>query len=429
MQSFLSQAKHATPMDESYVGQRNDSTAILFPYIPLIFYTMHLLYEDLKLDGMMTAYLPALAEFLYQLAIDLQLECYCLHYFLDHPKVAYLTSNSFITDSETKQLQNQHYFSGEVPSIFKHVYGLLTSVNEGVPVTQDGYPYMSNVNDLSKRVVQVSYLIVSGSIDVTACIKWVFPQAGFGATNRRRPLSVATMVVDVESTAIPNNDVDLLYKQVVYTLIDLGMTRKDIERLPMALHYFFAEALEHMRKTPPIERGAKAYELLLRPELLAHGKPDTNGKSFKKIDFFVVNLSGFWTTSNQPLFYHRAIQNRIQPIAILKRSTHCLRKYRPSPMSYRNPTSYPAKMAWNIWPPNCFCFAFPTTCASTKCNAYSAAQNRLTSTSSSRLAYPITILSRNKRNNCSSYARGQWRCRWVAVCSRCVPVHRPQRNR
>lgn len=59
-------------------------------------------------------------------------------------------------------------------------------------------------------------------------------------------------------------------KCIVTCFIDLGITRRDIEKLPTALHFLFAEALELHRLQPPIEIGAKAYELLLKPELLEH---------------------------------------------------------------------------------------------------------------------------------------------------------------
>lgn len=69
--------------------------------------------------------------------------------------------------------------------------------------------------------------------------------------------------------------------KIVNAFLDLGITRTDVEQLPIAIHYIFAEALEHSRLTPPIECGQKAYELLLRPELLAHFTvdSDTYGKT------------------------------------------------------------------------------------------------------------------------------------------------------
>lgn len=59
-------------------------------------------------------------------------------------------------------------------------------------------------------------------------------------------------------------------KCIVNCFIDLGMKRQDIEKLPTSIHFLFAEALELHRLQPPIEIGAKAYELLLRDDLLEH---------------------------------------------------------------------------------------------------------------------------------------------------------------
>lgn len=41
---------------------RNNSNAVLFPKIPLVFYTLHLFYEDMKIDSMMKLHLNSLAE-------------------------------------------------------------------------------------------------------------------------------------------------------------------------------------------------------------------------------------------------------------------------------------------------------------------------------------------------------------------------------
>lgn len=67
-----------------------------------------------------------------------------------------------------------------------------------------------------------------------------------------------------------NEPVTRSSKCIVNCFIDLGMTRQDIEKLPTSIHFLFAEALELHRLQPPLEIGAKAYELLLRGDLLEH---------------------------------------------------------------------------------------------------------------------------------------------------------------
>lgn len=93
-------------------------------------------------------------QFLYQLAMDLQFECYCLHYFLDYPQLAYTNSGSFINESETKKLLHQHLLADEVPNIFKYIFDFVNGKQ------RKPYPYIQNVNPLSKKVLQVSVLSI-----------------------------------------------------------------------------------------------------------------------------------------------------------------------------------------------------------------------------------------------------------------------------
>lgn len=52
--------KSVSHVDSSH--SNNDPNALLFPYIPLIFFTLHLIYEEIKMDKLLSSHLPALAE-------------------------------------------------------------------------------------------------------------------------------------------------------------------------------------------------------------------------------------------------------------------------------------------------------------------------------------------------------------------------------
>ncbi|KAI2658109.1 Anaphase-promoting complex subunit 1 [Labeo rohita] len=62
-----------------------ESSALLFPHIPVLFYVLHLLYEDLKLDELQRSGARALVGLLQQLAKDLQLEDFIDLYWRDYP--------------------------------------------------------------------------------------------------------------------------------------------------------------------------------------------------------------------------------------------------------------------------------------------------------------------------------------------------------
>lgn len=49
-------------IDMAYVAPRINGNTAMFPYTPLVFYTLHLLYENMKVEAMMELHLLSLAE-------------------------------------------------------------------------------------------------------------------------------------------------------------------------------------------------------------------------------------------------------------------------------------------------------------------------------------------------------------------------------
>lgn len=244
----------SVPSNTTSTYSKNDSNAVLFPYIPLVFFSLHLLYEEMKIDAGLKHQLKPLAKFLNQLAVDLQLESYCLHYFLDYPELAYINSTSHINDIDRKKLLNQQYLNGEVPNIFRSVNEILRGNRSAV----GPYPHIVNVNQMSKNIVQLTSLIAVGSMEQSINVINLphQQQSQFPDIDIRTPKSNTNMAME-----------DPIEKQVINALLDLNITRQDIGRLPPALHYFLAEVLEQSRLTPPIDCHPKSFELLLRPDL------------------------------------------------------------------------------------------------------------------------------------------------------------------
>lgn len=215
---------------------------------------------------------------MHELATDLKLENYCQHYFLDYPQLAYSISSCCILEADIKRLQNVNYLSGPVPNIFKHIFEI---VNAQKP---SRYPYIENVNLLSKKVVQLTNFIFTG-INDSDCIATIFPPPSVG--NRPSLPADCKIFEMMEGSTQSHQDTCILN-----AFLELNMTRKDIEKLPVALHYLFAEVLESSRLKPPIDKGSKIYELLLRPDLLAHATFDEDRESYGEhfIFFIIVNI-------------------------------------------------------------------------------------------------------------------------------------------
>lgn len=126
--------------------------SILFNDIKVIHYTLHLVYEDIKLNSMRTEELPFLAQFLSKLAIDLSLKNYVIHYWKDFPDQCnkYDANLEVIEAENLKNVIAWPCMTEIAESVMEYIYNLLS-----VDVSLAPYPYVFNVNNRSKAVVQV----------------------------------------------------------------------------------------------------------------------------------------------------------------------------------------------------------------------------------------------------------------------------------
>ena len=235
--------------DDHDMDAHYKSDAIFFEYIPLILYTLHLLYEDLKLDSSFDMDLKFLSEFLYQLAYDFDLENYRLHYFLDNSQLIYFKTKITLALSDSQKLKYKELIKSDQPvlNIFQEII-YLTDVN--VPLRR--YPYIPNTNTMSKNIVEIIALIFDKTRNTCDAIDYIKVNNNDGIDN----------VCKIPSCTVA--------QQVIDALIEKGITRTTIDRFPTAVHYIISQALETARMSPPIGCSPAAYKLLLRPELDAH---------------------------------------------------------------------------------------------------------------------------------------------------------------
>lgn len=123
---------------------------VLFPYIRHVHFTLHLLYEDFKLNTLYTECLLPLAKLLSKLSNDLGLGEFALHYWTDFPKDVVIGGPK-IDDGLFKNINAWQGLSGKPVSVMEHIYRLL----KGDSV--EPYPYFTNVNVRSRNIVQVSF--------------------------------------------------------------------------------------------------------------------------------------------------------------------------------------------------------------------------------------------------------------------------------
>uniref|UniRef100_A0A8C8AJY4 Anaphase-promoting complex subunit 1 n=1 Tax=Otus sunia TaxID=257818 RepID=A0A8C8AJY4_9STRI len=142
------------PKDDFSQSLSLDSSTLLFTHIPAIFFVLHLIYEELKLNSLMGEGIRSLVVLLVQLARDLKLEAYIDYYYRDYPALVKTSRQTCIIDQvQTGFMHHPTFFSAEPPSIFQW----LSSCLKGEAVQP--YPYLSRICERSKLVVLVRTLV------------------------------------------------------------------------------------------------------------------------------------------------------------------------------------------------------------------------------------------------------------------------------
>ncbi|EDW62517.1 anaphase-promoting complex subunit 1 [Drosophila virilis] len=251
---LLQTALSACPTDPPH-AYSVDVTAPLFRMLPAIFYGLHMLYEDLKMDAVFQSSLLYLASFLHQLAIDMQLDSYIFHYHLDFPELTHKTTKLTMLGNEHGALMlYQELLRMPAPSVHLQLEHVLLGREEVPPLS-----YLECINERSRNMVQLVSLVMHGH---TKLKHWWQLLEIFGAVQsnfKKRPKR--SISVDVPRC-----------HQVLELLLCMQLTRRDIERLPAAVHLVVAECLEQARLMPPMGSSMATYELILRPELAAHAQ-------------------------------------------------------------------------------------------------------------------------------------------------------------
>uniref|UniRef100_A0A8C1PZ18 Anaphase-promoting complex subunit 1 n=1 Tax=Cyprinus carpio TaxID=7962 RepID=A0A8C1PZ18_CYPCA len=137
-----------------------ESSALLFPHIPVLFYVLHLLYEDLKLDELQRSGARALVGLLQQLAKDLQLEDFIDLYWRDYPSFIKTFKEACVIDQTQMELMTWPVFlDGEAPCVFSWLSRCL----RGQDVTP--FPHLPGICERTKLLVLSYALYVVGDED------------------------------------------------------------------------------------------------------------------------------------------------------------------------------------------------------------------------------------------------------------------------
>lgn len=247
--------------EDQEMQQTYHADAALFAHIPAILYSLHLLYEDMKLDNSLNTEMNFLSEFLYQLAVDFDLEKFKFHYIIDNAQLVHIKSKMTISTSDSGKLLRKELI-GDPINIFQEVLSLINN-----KATFKKFPFISNVNVLSRDIFEILALIFEKTKTSSDAIELMHV-----SDDQKIPTGAPTRKPSAQVS---------IQKLVIDALFRKNITRTQLERLPTAINYIISQTLEASRLNPPMGCSATAYKLLLRPELFSHASFKKNKKKSK----------------------------------------------------------------------------------------------------------------------------------------------------
>lgn len=135
---------------DAYRMNQQSQNSVLFPYIHVIHFSFHLLYEELKLNTMRSKELALLAKLLSKLASDLGLQEYVICYWKDYPTECYLNTSSAVSVGDFKKIIRWSVMSEKPFFLMEYLCNML----QGASLPP--FPHIPHVNPRTRDIVQVS---------------------------------------------------------------------------------------------------------------------------------------------------------------------------------------------------------------------------------------------------------------------------------
>lgn len=231
------------------------SDSVYFGYLPHVLLTLHLLYEDLKLDALLWDDAQLLATLLIPVASALNLPQYCDSYWRDFPLV-WNTSNiklGYLQPSDLERLQGLTQRMEVPPNIHSHLLALMSKKKINSP-----YPHVKQVNTRSRDIITLFAIL-------------------YGKADDHHLISVHEYVRDFDwiehagRTTLPFNVVVPTPQRrlisVVLKMSSCGWTREDLNALPAGVGLPLRHALFQCQLDPPTDWPDEAYKLINRQDM------------------------------------------------------------------------------------------------------------------------------------------------------------------
>ncbi|KAH0560894.1 anaphase-promoting complex subunit 1 [Cotesia glomerata] len=278
-QFFLENVLHLTKFNEGAEELRKPkadkkpevgritSSAVLFPHMPVVLFSLHLLYEELKLNCVMAESRPLLVQLLNHLSRDLKFNWYSYHYLLDYPTHCSKQELSQMTQQDLAKISVPNYVPEKPPSIFSTLNSLLKG-SEVPP-----YPILARVNPRTKTIISLIALLAAeskvSSLNLDQFVKTVTPAGS--RVDYQDPVKDK----DKEFNRVESPVAD----RIVLLFHEMELTKKDLEILPPGISILLRDVMYRCRERPPSNWPVEAYELVDRQDLAALEKHSSSNKA------------------------------------------------------------------------------------------------------------------------------------------------------
>ncbi|XP_048864523.1 anaphase-promoting complex subunit 1 isoform X2 [Brienomyrus brachyistius] len=254
---------------------RLDAAAPLFSHTPAVFFVLHLVYEDLKLDELMRKGAHQLVVLLQQLARDLQLEEYIDLYWRDYPSfIKTFKETCAIDPAQKDQMNKPSFVLEEPPSIF----GWLSRCLRGDEVSP--FPYLPGICERTKLLVlSFALYVVADENSVTTDVSKYLSKVSAGQKK-----NLNEQVGKRQSDTNPSAHYCSLAEKLALWLTSSGFTLKDLESVPFGVALPIRDAIYQCREQPCSDWPEDVCLLIGRQDLTkqAHRVTLARGKSVSR---------------------------------------------------------------------------------------------------------------------------------------------------
>ena len=121
----------------------------LYSFSYFVLFSLHLLYEDMKLNHLKKRFLADLVKILHRVASDLKLSEYVHHYWMDFPNKCSFSQSNLMGKPLFEIANYPPSFAKTPPNIYLHLYNMLQKKKV------DPFPYIFKINNRTRDLIQV----------------------------------------------------------------------------------------------------------------------------------------------------------------------------------------------------------------------------------------------------------------------------------